>query len=141
MALIVTVPRLPAALHQLAAYLMRRDVGGPTGAPAPRPLEQLDVSSGGGLTLDSIAWEYPWEAQFGQDARRPDGFIVWWQAGLSAEPTDGGVRLSATARRFSMIWPDGQPRSYSVQAVRDSHQGEQLGERVQHDTWVGVDSP
>lgn len=127
------VPSLPPALRQLFDYLLRRDLGGPSSGPVPGALEQTTI---GTLELDTIAWDYtPADPSLGFNA---DGFIVWWARGATTDPTDGGLRVSAASRRFSMVWPAGELRSYAVAAVRDTYQGEILGPKQQDATWRGA---
>lgn len=133
MALLALVPSLPAELRPLFDYLLLRDVGLPAGTMALVPLAQTAV---GGMTLDRIAWGYSPGATVA--GRAADGFVVWWQDGQQGDPVDGGVCLSAQSRQFSMLWPAGAPRSYAVAPYRMTYQGEELGPKQQHASWLGA---
>ena len=125
------VPPLPRGFGALSQYLMNRDSGEPDVAPATVALTQTAV---GDQTLDVIAWTQPVSRQ----GLEPDGFLIWWAASDTADPTDGGVKVSASSRRFTMLWPEGGTRSYAVSAYRQTWQGEVAGPKVQDTTWKGV---
>ena len=97
----------------------------------PVPLEITQVTVATGLVLDTISWSVP-PSQYGLP---PDGFLVWWSDGILADPLDGGAKLSASSRRFSMAWPSERDHSYAVAAYRHTWQGEQAGSKQQHETW------
>lgn len=123
------VPQLDDAVLQ--QYLIRRDSGPPETVPAPKALTTTAV---GGMELDRIVW--------GAETAPPikgypaDGFIIWWSDQATTVPEDGGVKVSAASRQFSMLWPAGASRSYAVSAYRNGWAGEATGPRIQHGTWL-----
>ena len=123
------VPPLPPDLRRLGHYLRTRDGGAPDVLPVPLEITQVTVATG--LVLDTISWSVP-PSQYGLP---PDGFLVWWSDGILADPLDGGAKLSASSRRFSMAWPSERDHSYAVAAYRHTWQGEQAGSKQQHETW------
>lgn len=130
------VPRLPKELSELREYLVGADLGLATGVPSPIEIEQSTV---GILELDVISWGFSQPKNLSAYQVVPiDGFVVWWASGSNVDPSDGGVKLSASSRRFSMLWPSGEERSYAVAVYRNVYQGEELGPKQQHQTWFGA---
>lgn len=135
MALTTFLPSLPAELRALERYLLRRDVGAPSTVPTPFALEQTVPATG--VTLDTIAWEFP-EA-LGEFGLRHDGFILYVECASTADPLDGQrLKLSAESRIFQMAWGVPVTRSYAIAPYRITYAGESVGNRVQHPSWVGA---
>lgn len=130
------VPSLDPELRTLFLYLQRRDIGSPN--PRALSVAELEQTTVSGDTLDRLRWEYVAPPESGPARQDPDGFIVWWEDADTTDPLDGGVRVSADARQFSMLWPTGTVRSYAVAAFRNTHQGEQATPKLQHESWHGV---
>lgn len=126
------VPALPRALYPLEQYLRERDAGAPSAGLMPLALTQTDL--GAEHALDVIAWEYT-PSVSALDRRDPDGWLVWWENAVTAQPTHGGLLLGFEARRFSMAWPGATARSYAVAAVRYTFQGLMAAPKLQHATW------
>jgi hypothetical protein len=112
--------------------------GPPTNTPVPASLTNTAVNETG-QRLHKLTWTYTQPGLLG-DNKLADGFILYYQATNTANPTEQQVNLAATVTAYTFQWshtPGGKV-SYAIAAYRRTTSGVEIGPKQTLGAWQNV---
>lgn len=118
------------------------DIGAEPGTPTNSPglvTPPTVADTDTGQYTVQLSWTYS-QPPTGGTGKAADGFILYYQAGATATPSNGQIQLANTATSYTFKWAKGLIFSYGIAAYRNTVNGQEIGPLVTDPTWQAVTS-